>query len=104
MKKVITSQNFDELVNGELPVVIDFNATWCGPCRKIAPIIDELAEEYEGRVVIGACDVDENDEVTAKFGIRNIPTIVFLKNGQVVDKVVGAAPKSTFQEKIEAIL
>ncbi|MDY6249600.1 MAG: thioredoxin [Bacteroidaceae bacterium] len=104
MKKEITNQNYNELVNSGQPVVIDFWATWCGPCRKVSPVIDELADEYDGRVIIGGCNVDENDELTAKFGIRNIPTIIFIKNGEIVDKVVGAAPKSTFQEKIEGLL
>ena len=78
-------------------------ATWCGPCKKIAPIIEELAGEYEGRVVIGKCDVDENDELTAKYGIRNVPTVLFIKGGEVVDKHVGAAAKSDFVQKVEAL-
>ena len=96
--------NYAELVAQNEAVVIDFSATWCGPCRKIAPIIEELAEEYAGRVLIGGCDVDENDELTGKFGIRNVPTVLFICKGEVVDKSVGAAPKSTFVEKIEALL
>ena len=84
--------------------MIDFSATWCGPCKKIAPIIEELAAEYEGKVNIFKCDVDENDELTSKFGIRNVPTVIFLKGEEVVDKHVGAAPKSTFVEKVEALL
>ena len=84
--------------------MIDFSATWCGPCKKIAPIIDELAGEYEGKAVVCKCDVDECDELTGKFGIRNVPTILFIKNGEVVDKHVGAAPKSVLAEKIEALL
>ena len=85
-------------------VFIDFYTTWCGPCKKISPIIDELADEYEGKVVIGKCDVDDNDELTSRFGIRNVPTVLFIKNGEVVDKHVGAAPKSEFVSKIEALL
>lgn len=104
MEKIITDANYAELEATGLPIVIDFSATWCGPCKKIAPIIDELAGEYDGRVVIGKCDIDDNDELTAKFGIRNVPTVIFIKNGQVVDKQVGAASKSTFAEKIEGIL
>ena len=84
--------------------MIDFSATWCGPCKKIAPIIEELTAEYEGKVNIFKCDVDENDELTSKFGIRNVPTVIFLKGEEVVDKHVGAAPKSTFVEKVEALL
>lgn len=104
MEKIITDANFDAIVAEGLPVVLDFSATWCGPCKKIAPIIEELAGEYEGKVNIGKCDVDDNEELTAKFGIRNVPTVLFIKNGEVVDKHVGAAPKKEFIEKIEALL
>lgn len=85
-------------------MVVDFWAEWCGPCRMVGPIIDELAAEYDGKVTIGKMDVDNNDEVVGKFGIRNIPTVLFLKDGKVVDKVVGAVPKETFVSKIEALL
>lgn len=102
--KAITDQNFEELLKGDLPVVIDFSATWCGPCQKIAPIIDELATEYEGKVNIYKCDVDECDELTSRYGIRNVPTVLFLKNGELVDKHVGAAPRATFVEKINKLL
>ena len=85
-------------------MVLDFWAEWCGPCRMVAPIIDELATEYEGRVTIGKMDVDENNDVVAQFGVRNIPTVLFFKDGQVVDKQVGAAPKATFVAKIDALL
>ncbi|MBQ5370849.1 MAG: thioredoxin [Bacteroidaceae bacterium] len=104
MEKIITDQSYQEVIAQGLPVVIDFSATWCGPCKKIAPIIEELAAEYEGKVNIFKCDVDENDELTSKFGIRNVPTVIFLKGEEVVDKHVGAAPKSTFVEKVEALL
>ncbi|MCI7273250.1 thioredoxin [bacterium] len=104
MAKIITDANYAELLEAGTPVVIDFSATWCGPCKKISPIIDELADEYEGKVVIGKCDVDDNDELTSRFGIRNVPTVLFIKNGEVVDKHVGAAPKSEFVSKIEALL
>lgn len=100
----ITDANFEELVNSGKPMVLDFWAEWCGPCRMIAPIIDELATEYEGRVTIGKMDVDNNNDVVAQFGIRNIPTVLFFKDGQVVDKQVGAAPKATFVAKINALL
>lgn len=100
----ITDQNFEELANDSKPLVVDFWATWCGPCKAIAPIVEELAAEYEGKVNIGKCDVDENDEVTGKFGIRNIPTILFIKNGEVVDKQVGAAQKAALKAKIDALL
>jgi thioredoxin 1 len=83
---------------------LDFWATWCGPCKKIAPDIEALAEEFEGQVIVGKCDVDENDDLTSRFGVRNIPTVLFIKNGEVVDKQVGAAPKSTFVDKVKALL
>ena len=104
MEKIITDANIAEIEAAGLPIVIDFSATWCGPCKKIAPIIEELAEEYEGRVIIGKCDVDDNVELTSRFGIRSVRSVFFLKNGQIVDKSVGAAPKQTFVEKIEALL
>ncbi len=85
-------------------IVVDFWATWCGPCQKVSPIIDELAKEYEGKTVIGKCDVDGNADVVARFGVRNIPTVIFLKNGELLDKMVGANPKSAFAEKIEKYL
>ena len=100
----ITDANFEELVNSGKPMVLDFWAEWCGPCRMVAPIIDELATEYEGRVTIGKMDVDNNNDVVAQFGIRNIPTVLFFKDGQVVDKQVGATPKATFVAKINALL
>ena len=104
MALTITSENLQGLLDSGKPLVIDFWAEWCGPCRTIAPIIDELAAEYEGRVAIGKCDVEENDEITMKYGVRNIPTIVFLKGGELVDKQVGAAPKNVFAEKIAKLL
>lgn len=104
MEVTITSENFASLKAGNLPLVVDFWATWCGPCRMVAPIIEELAKTYEGKVVIGKCDVEECEDLTAEFGIRNIPSILFFKNGEVVDKVIGAQPKAKFVEKIEALL
>ena len=104
MEVVITSENFQSYANGELPLVVDFWATWCGPCRMVGPIISELAQDYDGKIVVVKCDVDENDEVAAEFGVRNIPTILFIKNGQVVDKFVGAAPKSVLDEKFRALV
>lgn len=100
----LTDNNFQEVLDQQLPIVIDFSATWCGPCKKISPIMDELAAEYEGRVVVCKADVDENEELTSRYGIRNVPTVLFIKNGEVVDKNVGASPKTVFVEKIEALL
>ena len=104
MALAITKDNFEEISASQLPVVIDFWAEWCGPCRMISPIIDELAGEYEGRAVIGKCDVDNNDDIVGKFMVRNIPTIVFIKGGQVVDKQVGACTKADLVKKLEKAL
>lgn len=104
MEIEIKNNNLEELTAAGLPVVLDFYATWCGPCKKIAPIIEELATEFDGKIAVGKCDVDENDEIAAQYGIRNIPTVLFIKDGQVVDKHVGAAPKSLFDEKFKALL
>ena len=104
MEVQITSENFETLKNGQLPLVVDFWATWCGPCRMVGPVISELAQEYDGRVTVGKCDVEENEDLAAEFGIRNIPTIIFFKGGQVVDKIVGAQSKTKLQEKFEALL
>ena len=100
----ITSQNFNEVIAQDKPVVLDFWATWCGPCKKIAPLIEELAAEYEDRAIIGKVNVEDEDELASQFGIRNIPTVLFIKNGTVVDKQVGACPKSELENKLTAIL
>jgi len=104
MALIVTDENYSEVLSGDKPVVLDFWAEWCGPCRMVAPIIDDLATVYNDRVVIGKVDVDENNEVVNKFGIRNIPTILFFKNGVLVDKQVGAARKETFVAKINQLL
>ena len=104
MALAINNTNFEEVLASGKPVVIDFWAEWCGPCRMIAPIVDELATEYGDKVVIGKCDVEENDEITVKYGVRNIPTILFLKNGELVDKQVGACSKDALKAKIEKLL
>jgi thioredoxin 1 len=100
----ITDANFDEWVKGDKPLVVDFWAEWCGPCRMVSPIIEELAEEYDGKVVVGKIDVDSNDGVVTRFGVRNIPTILFIKGGEIVDKHVGAATKAMLEEKIAALI
>lgn len=101
----LTDANFDEVVLGsDKPVLVDFWAEWCGPCRMVTPIIKELAEEYGDKVIIGKMDVDGNNAVPVKFGIRSIPTILFFKNGEVVDKSVGAVPKTTLATKLDALL
>ena len=100
----VSDANYKEVLAAGQPVVLDFWAEWCGPCRMVSPIIDELAEEYDGRITVGKVNVDENDTVVAEYGIRNIPTVLFFKDGQVVDKQVGAAQKAAFVEKINKLL
>lgn len=101
----LTDANFEELVlKSDKPVLVDFWAEWCGPCRMVGPIVEELASEYDGKAVIGKVNVDDNREVSSKFGIRNIPTLLIFKGGEVVDKQVGVAPKSVLAGKIDAQL
>jgi thioredoxin 1 len=101
----ITDSNFEELVvSSKVPVLVDFWAEWCGPCKMIGPVVDELAGDYEGKALIGKVNVDDNPETAAKFMVRSIPTLLIVKNGEVVDKQVGAVPKSTLAQKIEAQL
>lgn len=100
-----TDANFQETVlDSDKVSIVDFWAPWCGPCRMVGPIIDELATEYPETAVIGKVNVDENSEISMKYGVRNIPTVLFIKNGEVVDKQVGAAPKSTYEGKLKALL
>lgn len=104
MALAINNNNFESLKNDSKPLVVDFWAEWCGPCRMVAPIVEELAAEYEGRVNIGKCNVDNNDDLVAMFRVRNIPTLLFLKGGEIVDKHIGAISKNDLKAKIEALL
>lgn len=97
----ITDENFEsEVINSDQPVLVDFWATWCGPCKIIAPIIEELADEFDGKAKVAKVDVDHNQETAGKYGIRSIPTLVIFKNGQEVDRVIGAVPKNTLADKL----
>lgn len=104
MEKIITDANFAEIIKTDMPVLVDFWATWCGPCRALAPVIEELAHEYEGKAVVGKCNVDDCEDLPMNFGIRSIPTLLFFKNGQLVDKLVGAAPKADIAAKLNSLL
>ncbi|MEG1563466.1 MAG: thioredoxin [Bacteroides sp.] len=100
----ITDSNFKALLAQGKPVVVDFWAPWCGPCKMVGPIIDELATTYEGQVIIGKCNVDDNTDLPAEYGIRNIPTVLFFKDGALVNKQVGAVAKAAFIDKINPLI
>ncbi len=104
MEVTITTENFETYKNGELPLVVDLWATWCGPCRALAPVVSELAEEFDGKIVVGKCDVEENEDISMEFGVRNIPTLLFFKDGKLVDKHVGSAKKPALEAKFQALL
>ena len=104
MEVKITTENFETYKNGELPLVVDLWATWCGPCRMIGPIVSELAEEFDGKLVVGKCDIEENDDIAVDYRVRSVPTLLFFKGGELVDKFVGAANKAKLKEKFEALL
>ncbi len=105
MAQTFTTSNFQETVlSSNQPVLVDFWAEWCGPCRMIGPVVEELAHEYEGKAVIGKVNVDENPDIAMNYGVRNIPTLLIFKGGEVVDKIVGAVPKGMIASKIEAQL
>ena len=100
----VTSANFDSMIAKNKVVMVDFWASWCGPCRAIAPIVEELAGEYKGRAIVGKCDVDSQGALASKFGIRSIPTILFFKGGKLVDQQVGSCPKAVLKEKLDKLL
>ena len=101
----VNEKNIDEkVINQGLPVLVDFWAEWCGPCRMVGPIVEEVSNDFAGKAVVAKCDVDSATEIAAKYGIRNIPTLLFIKNGEVVDKLVGAVPKAKIVEKLNALL
>lgn len=101
----VTDSNFEEIVlKSEKPVIVDFWAEWCGPCRRIAPFIEDISKEYEGKVVVAKCNVDNNPEVVRKLGIRNIPSVIYFKNGKEVDRQVGAVAKKIFTDKLDKFL
>ena len=104
MAKIATNSNFAEILASDKPVMVDFWAVWCGPCRMLSPIVDEIAEEMADKVSVAKCNVDEADEVAMNFGIRSIPTLIFFKGGQQVDKLVGALPKAELVKKINSLL
>ena len=101
----ITDANFDEVVlKSEIPVMVDFWAEWCGPCRMLGPIIEELSNDYKGKVVVGKLDVDSNQEFAAKFGVRNIPTVLTFKNGELVNRQVGVSAKNVYADNLDSLL
>lgn len=104
MSQIVTNTNISEILASDKPVMIDFWATWCGPCRMLAPIVDEIAAEYDGKIVVAKCNVDDADDVAVDFRIRNIPTIMFFKGGEMVNRLVGAVPKQEITAILDSML
>ncbi len=104
MAQAINSGNFEALVATGKPLVLDFWATWCGPCKRLAPVIEALATDYDGLAIVGKCDVEEDEDLAMRFGVRNIPTVVFIKDGKEVDRSVGLVPRPVLEDKIKALL
>lgn len=100
----ITAANFDEVLNTDQPVLVDFWAEWCGPCRMVGPVVEELANDYEGKAVVGKLNVDTEGEIAMRYGVRNIPTLLVFKNGEIVDKQVGACPKNVLAAKLDGAM
>lgn len=103
MEKIVTDSNINEIIASSKIVMIDFWAAWCGPCRALTPTVDEIAAEWEGKVTVAKCNVDDCQDVAVNFGIRNIPTLLFFKNGELVDRTVGALPKSQIETKLKSL-
>ena len=104
MEKVVTNSNVTEILSADQPVMVDFWATWCGPCRMLTPTVDEVAQEYEGRVTVAKCNVDDSDEVAMQYRVRNIPTLIFFKGGQQVDKLVGLVSKKEITDILDKLI
>ena len=104
MEKIITNTNVEEILSSNQPVLVDVWATWCGPCRVLSPTVDDIAAEFEGRAVVAKCNVDDCEDIAFKYGIRNIPTLIFFKDGQMVDRMVGIVPKDEIAAKLESLM